>query len=280
MHATYNPADLRFDGQKALSHEEEFVTKFPYRSSGMPNSKLAVDWLNTQFSSYGWECQIDEWTVINYSRPVPMRNVVCRLPGELPNEVVVIAHHDQSPLTIQGADNDGSGIAILLHLGEIFGSEGKLPYTLVFVASDGEEYGMLGTRRFVDTHPDTGNIIAGFSLDQMGKRYFNGIDMDGRGQFRKTGTLWLQLLTIEAARAAGDLWPVKIRAPLDQVTDQAVPISFMDEGPLVSAGVPAIGLTGLKPIEYQDLHWQIYHSPLDTLEYQIPRLALPVRSHY
>ncbi len=265
---TYNPSALRFDGQRAYAIEQEFVTRFPDRASGMPNSRPATEWLKEQFTSYGWTCAIDEWTVFNYSRLVPMRNVICTLPGASPREIVVAAHHDQSPLTVQGADNDGSGIAILLHLGEIFGSEGKLPYTLVFVASDGEEYGMLGTKRFVDMHPDTGNIIAGFSLDNLGKKLYNGMDMDARGQFRKFGQLWLQLLTVDATRAAGDLWPVRVRAPFDQVTDQAVPISFMDEGPLVSAGVPAIGFAGLKPPQYLALHSQTYHSPLDTLKYQ------------
>ncbi len=217
---------------------------------------------------YGWTCSIDEWSEINYSQPVPMRNVVCTLPGESTREIVVVAHHDQSPLTVQGADNDGSGIATLLHLGEIFGSEKELPYTLVFVATDAEEYGMLGAKRFVDTHPDTGNIIAGFSLDNLGKEFYSGMDLDGRGQFHKIGQLWLQLLTVDAARAAGDLWPVKIRAPLGQVTDQAVPISFMDEGPLVSAGVPALGFAGLVPPEYAATHWETYHSPLDSMDHQ------------
>lgn len=265
---TYDPSTLRFDGQRAYAIENEFVTKFPDRDSGMPNSRLATEWLKEQFTSYGWTCSIDEWTVINYSRPVPMNNVVCKLPGQSAREIVVAAHHDQSPLTVQGADNDGSGIAILLQLGEIFGSEEQLPYSLTFVASDGEEYGMLGTKRFVDTHPDPSNIIAGFTLDNLGDEFYNGMDMDGRGQFRKIGQLWLQLLTIDAARAAGDLWPVKVRAPLDQVRDQAVPVSFMDEGPLVSAGVPAVGFAGLVPPEYAALYWQTFHSPLDTMDNQ------------
>ena len=45
MQASYNPTDLRFEGQRAYDLEEEFVTQFPYRSSGMPNGKLAAAWL-------------------------------------------------------------------------------------------------------------------------------------------------------------------------------------------------------------------------------------------
>jgi len=268
VQATYAPAALRFDGQRAYALEEEFVNEFPYRSSGMPNSKLAVEWLKDKFASFGWDCQIDEWQVVNYSRPVPMRNVVCRLPGESPKEIVVAAHHDQARTTVYGADNDGSGIAILLHLGEIFGSEGKPPYTLVFVATDGEESGELGSRHFVQTHSNPKNIIAAISLDNLGKYVYNGMDMEAAGQLRKIGPLWLQLLAGESARLAGDLWVPKVRAVMDQVTGQAVPISFMDQGPFVAAGVPALGFTGATPAEASDFAWQTYHSPEDLMKYQ------------
>lgn len=268
MQATYDPATLRFDGQRAYVLEEEFVTAFPYRASGMPNNKLAVEWLKEQFTGYGWECQIDEWQVINFSKPVPMRNVVCRLPGESPREIVLAAHHDQSPATEQGADNDGSGISILLQLGEIFAFEGKLPYTLVFIATDGEEWGMLGSRRYVQTHANPGDIVAAISLDNLGKYFYNGMDMEAVGQFRKVSPLWLQLLAGESARAAGDLWVPKVRSVMDQVTGQAVPLSFMDQGPFVAAGVPAVGFAGATPAESRALHWQTYHSPEDLMQYQ------------
>jgi hypothetical protein len=268
VQATYDPASLRFDGQRAYALEDEFVTKFPNRSSGMPNSQLAVEWLKEQLTASGWECQIDEWQVINFSRPVPMRNVVCKLPRVSPKEIVVAAHHDQSPLTVQGADNDGSGISILIHLGEIFGSEGKPPYTLVFIASDEEEWGMLGSRRYIQTHTNPDDIIAAISLDNLGKYFYNGMDMEVVGQFRKVGALWLQLLAGEAARAAGDLWVPKVRPVMDQVTGQAVPLSFMDQGPYVAAGLPALGFAGANPPELSDLNWQTYHSPQDVMQYQ------------
>lgn len=86
--------------------------------------------------SYGWTCQIDEWSTVNYSKSLSLRNVVCSLPGTSPKEILVVAHHDQAPKTIEGADNDASGIAILMQLAEIFGSEDQKPYTLVFVATD------------------------------------------------------------------------------------------------------------------------------------------------
>jgi len=266
MQTSYDPAALRFDGERAYAIESEFVGLFPNRSSGQPNNRLAA--LMAQFMNSGWSCQIDPWEVVNYSQPVTLRNVVCKLPGKSSQEILVVAHHDQSPATVEGADNDGSGIAILLHLGEIFGSEEQQPYTLVFAATDGEEYGMLGSRRYIETHANSDEILAGISLDNLGKRFYNGMDIEAVGQFRRFGALWLQLLAGESARAAGDLWIPKVRSPLDQVLGQAVPISFMDQGPMVAAGIPALGFAGSVPAESSELHWETYHTPEDLMVYQ------------
>jgi hypothetical protein len=190
------------------------------------------------------------------------------LAGESDEQILITAHHDQSPDTIQGADNDGSGVAILLHLAEVFSSEAKPRYTLVFLSSDGEEYGMLGTRRYISTHRDTEKIIAGISLDNLGNYFYNNVMLAPNGQFRRYGPIWLLKTAQEAAREANNLWVPPIRAPLDQILNQAVPISFMDQGPVVAAGVPALGFAGLYPAEFGDQYWESYHSPLDTIDNQ------------
>ncbi|MFQ6611025.1 MAG: M28 family peptidase, partial [Fidelibacterota bacterium] len=201
-----NPNSIKFAGTLALRSEIEFVEQFPYRSSGSSKSLQAVDWLFSKFSSYGLYCETDTWEIVNYSQPVRLKNLICTLPGENQKEIVIIAHHDQSPATIQGADNDGSGIAIMLQLARIFSSEKNRKYTLVFLVSDGEEYGMLGTKRFVETHSNHHNIIAGISLDNLGKQYYHGIRMSPVGQFNGYGPVWLQQVVQESSRQGGVEW--------------------------------------------------------------------------
>jgi hypothetical protein len=266
--ASFDPAAIRFDGEQAFSIETEFVTRFPNRHSGQPNNRLATEWIYDQFTAAGWACSYDDWEAVLYSVVEPMRNVVCRLPGASAQEIMVAAHHDQASTTIQGADNDGSGIAILIQLATIFGAEDPLPYSLVFVASDGEEYGMLGTQQFISTHSDPKDILAGISLDNLGFFFYDGMNMELIGQYRQYGQLWLALTAREAARSSGDSWTVNLRAPLDQALDQAAPISFMDQGPMVAAGVPALGFLGNVPPEYADLKYKIWHDPSDTMEHQ------------
>ena len=267
IQASFDPADLKFDSEKAFAIEAEMVTRFPDRASGYPNNKLAAEWIQTRMSAAGWDCSIDQWEIINYSKPTSLNNVICKLPGDSAREILVIAHLDQAMTTVQGADNDAAGIAILLHLGEIFAKEKPLPYTLVFVATDAEEYGMIGSGRYMESHPDPKNIIAGFSMDNVGRSYYDGVKMEQIGQYRNYGSLWLALALKEAASHAG-LWPVVIPGVLDEMIGQMAPVSFMDQGTIVAAGVPALGIAGREPPAYAAEHYRMWHDPSDTLETQ------------
>ncbi len=266
--ASQYSAALQFSGVRALHLETEFVQAFPNRHSGQPNNRLAADWLLQHFSDAGWTCALDRWEIVNYSRPIRLNNVVCHLPGASPKEILVTAHLDQAPTTVQGADNDGSGIAILLHLAEIFASEPNRPYTLAFVATDAEEYGMIGSRRYVQTHPNRQDILAGISLDNLGRSYYDGMKMELVGQFHGYGPLWLALAARQAARDGGAEWDVLLRSPIDQVLDQAVPVSMMDQGPIVAAGIPALGFAGHTPSDLSETEYQLWHDPRDTLDRQ------------
>lgn len=262
------PEPLAFSGETALAIVQDYATRFTYRHSGMPNNLAAAQWFGEELVRAGWTCRLDTWPVANASRAIAMHNQVCILTGRSPRSIVVVAHHDQSPETVQGADNDGSGISILVHLGQIFGAESPPAYTLVFISTDGEEYGMLGARRYVRAHPDPGEIVAAVSLDNLGKQWSNGLKMETIGQFRGTSPLWLLLAAQTAAAAAGEVWVPAMDPPLLQALSQAVPISFMDQGPFVAAGVPALGLATTFPPEAQELHYDSYHNPADTVELQ------------
>lgn len=265
---SHDAVPLTFSGERALETERDFVLQFPNRHSGQPNNHLAAEWLRQRFTQIGLRCAIDEWQVINYSRPFVFNNVVCKLSGATEQEILVMAHLDQAPTTVQGADNDGSGIAILLQLAELFAADSNRPYTLTFLATDAEEYGMLGSARYIETHAQRGKILAAISLDNLGHEYYDGLKVELTGQFAGYGPIWLALTAREAARAAGAKWDVRLRATFDQVTDQAAPVSFMDQGPEVAAGIPAIGLAGDVPPQSSALQFDLYHTPGDSLEHQ------------
>jgi len=266
----YDPAALRFSGDQAYAIEEQFVTTHINRVSGSEEILEATVWLRDELSAAGWDCGFDDWETVLYSETVLLRNVVCRLEGESDQEILVLAHHDIAPTTIQGADNDGSGIAILLHLAEIFAAEDQPRYTLVFVADDAEEYGMLGSKRFIDTHPNPQKIIAGISLDNLGRYYYEDMVTELIGQYEGYAPIWIALTAKEAAAAADLDWEVINKGPVDQLLNQAVTISLTDQGPIIAAGVPALGFGAGVPAEFGDEHYRLWHNPDDTMEHQSP----------
>ena len=64
---SFDPAQLKFDGQKAFAIETELVNRFPDRASGYPNNHLAAQWILERMSAAGWSCSMDEWQIVNYS---------------------------------------------------------------------------------------------------------------------------------------------------------------------------------------------------------------------
>ena len=265
-----NIGPLEFSGGTAFAHEQEYVAKFPNRHSGQANNHLRAEWFAQELTMLGWQCSLDQWEIINYSQVVPLVNASCILKGQSQHEILVVAHHDQAPTTIEGADNDASGIAILVQMAEIFSAETPVRHSLVFASIDAEEYGMIGSKRLIQSHPNPEQIVAGISLDNLGRYYYDGMDIELIGQYRNYGPVWLPLLARDAAAQANANWEVSLRSPLDQFLDQAGPISFMDQGPMVSAGVPAVGFTGRVPAEFVDEHYRLWHDPDDTIDNQDP----------
>ena len=248
--------EIRFDGQRALWWTTRFVEQFPYRHAGGANHGAAAYWLAGQLRSMGYDVEVDAWTAPLYGQAVPLRNVVARRPGAPRDGAILLdAHYDQAPTTVQGADNDGSGIGILLHLAELLAHE-ELGQPVVFLFADAEEYGMLGVRRFISR--DSSAYLAALTLDNAGKASAFGTDVEMLGQGRGYAPLGLFRLLQDLAPAA-EGWPPYPQDPVWQTVSRAVLISFTDQGPLVRAGIPAMGIgaTGV---------WPHYHTPADTLE--------------
>ncbi|MBI3931994.1 MAG: M20/M25/M40 family metallo-hydrolase [Acidobacteria bacterium] len=93
------------------------------------------------------------------TRDVELRNVVAVLPGRSPRRVYVTAHYDsvarpagadrfdwsQADLPAPGANDDGSGTALVMELARAFGESGiDFDATLVFATFAGEEQGLVG----------------------------------------------------------------------------------------------------------------------------------------
>eukprot|EP00927_Polykrikos_kofoidii_P063033 TRINITY_DN5783_c0_g1_i1.p1 TRINITY_DN5783_c0_g1~~TRINITY_DN5783_c0_g1_i1.p1 ORF type:complete len:479 (-),score=80.90 TRINITY_DN5783_c0_g1_i1:129-1565(-) len=84
---------------------------------------------------------------------VQMANVVAFLPGKTSDTVTVGAHYDSRPFdgAAPGAEDNGSGVAVLLAVAKAFMDAATSPLkSIYFVAFAGEEVGLYGSQAFVD----------------------------------------------------------------------------------------------------------------------------------
>jgi len=114
-------------------------------------------------------------------RPVDLVNVVGVLPGTSSRRIVVSGHYDsvakgadgkfhwdQGDLPAPGANDDGSGVAAVLEMARVV-ADAPLEATVVFIAFDGEEEGLIGSSLYASRAARTNEpIIAVLNNDIIG----------------------------------------------------------------------------------------------------------------
>src|SRR5262249_20393386 len=107
----------------------------------------------------------------------PITNVIATLRGTAsPQRLYVVTGHLDSRVTdvldftsdAPGADDDGSGVAVVLELARLFATQ-QFPGTLVFATVAGEEQGLYGSAHMAQAMKAAGNDVQGmFSNDIVG----------------------------------------------------------------------------------------------------------------
>ncbi len=89
---------------------------------------------------------------------------------------------------MNGADDDGSGTAVLLEIAEKFAHE-KPARSIIFVSHTGEEAGLLGSRWFTD-HPTIplASIAAALNMDMVGKGRADQVKFGGPSSIQMLGS--------------------------------------------------------------------------------------------
>lgn len=128
----------------------------------------------------------------------PLYNVIVRIPGTtLPDEWVIYGNHHDA--WVNGADDPISGAVSLMEAGRGFGELLKSGWrpkrTIVLALWDGEEWGLLGSTEWAETHAD--------ELNGKAVVYINS-DGNGKGWFQAGGSHSLQQFISEVARDVND----------------------------------------------------------------------------
>lgn len=176
------------------------------REAGYPSGRIATAYIEAYFRTLG----LEPWNGESYRQPfeayrkerqkkgrytvhpdsiavlkkevhqrLPLTNVMARIEGKNPNEIVVMgAHYDHLGVDLlldgdkiyNGADDNASGVSAVLQIARAFLESGVKPErTIIFALWDGEEKGLLGSEHFVLTYPDLSKIKGYINFDMIGR---------------------------------------------------------------------------------------------------------------
>jgi len=172
-------------------------TRFP----GTLNAGESVKDIAAQFEAYGLETEVDEFTLREELCPeltssirnnfdceasladkIVFQNVVATLKGEDSRQYyLVMAHYDSINPKVEGwaenlettpapgANDNASGVAIMLEAARVL-SGSDFATDIRFVALTAEEWGLLGSRHYVEEALQNNDHIAGFiNIDMVGR---------------------------------------------------------------------------------------------------------------
>jgi Zn-dependent M28 family amino/carboxypeptidase len=145
--AACGPSDVPFDGEEAYAHVQAQL-EFGYRPTGSLASIVTGDYIIGELESLGWVVELQEFEYLG----TPGRNIIAHHPaqsGEAPL-MILGAHYDtrrsadqDDPLIpVLGANDGGSGVAVLLELARTLDLS-KVDYRIWLAFFDAEDNGGL-----------------------------------------------------------------------------------------------------------------------------------------
>lgn len=154
-----------FSSARARDHLNAIAVK-PH-PIGSPAHAEVRNYIFGELLKLGLEPQVQMATAVNNHwgsayRAATVQNIVAKLEGTASTRaVLLVAHYDAAPYSL-GASDDGAAVVSLLETLRALKASAPLKNDVIFLATDGEESGLLGAIAFVQQHPwakDVGVVL-------------------------------------------------------------------------------------------------------------------------
>jgi aminopeptidase YwaD len=220
------------------------------RGLGTRGKDKAIEYITTQMAGIGLEPlrpgYLHEFQFRSSLAWIPATNLVGVIRGSDPvlkNEFIVIGAHfdhlgyslnnDGSRKLFPGADDNASGVAALLEIAGQMKAAGIAPKrSIVFVAFDAEESGLIGSERFLmDSLVDPASIKIMFSLDMVGMlAAYGGLDMKGIESLTGGGSLAASIAAQKGIKIKKAGAEIEARTDTKPFGDKGIPSAHVFTG--------------------------------------------------
>jgi hypothetical protein len=238
-----------FDKARAVGLTRDLAQTFPDRSPGSAGSESAKQWFADQVARFGLNVRRQRFfaTIPGRGR-VSLENLIVVVPGRSPQALAVLAHIDDVG-TGPGANDNASGVAALIELARSYATSvtGTAPprtrvvspaHTLLFVATDGGEFGGLGADRFARQYRD--RVLITIVLDSISGHQTARVVIAGNTAREATAAL-VETAAERIQEQAGA--PPRRPGGFTQLLDLAFPFTLYEQGPVLARGTGALTLT-------------------------------------
>jgi hypothetical protein len=234
-----------FDSHAAAQLAGDLALRFPNRASGTPGAAGAAAWFERQLATDGLSVRREPFTATIPGRGrVHLVNLVAEKTGLSQREIVVMAHRDDAGPS-GGLDDNASGTAALIELARAYAPtagapHASLPYSLVFLSTDGGENGALGAEHFAAEPSTRRNAIAVINLDSIAGKGKPRLELAG-DTARSPAAGLAETMRAQLSQEIGS--DPSRPSGLQQLIDLGFPFSAYEQAPLVSRGIPAVTVT-------------------------------------
>jgi hypothetical protein len=234
-----------FDRAAAEQIASDLAFRYPERPAGSAGAAGAVAWFRRQLRPYGFAVHSDAFTADVPGRGrVRLVNLSVEKPGLSQRRIVVMAHRDDTGAD-SGLDDNASGTAALIELARAYAPTTgaprvTLPYSLVFLSTDGAAAGGLGAARFAADPATRRNVIAVINLDAIAGRGRPRLVL-AADSARSPAAGLVETMRAAIARETGS--DPDRASGLRQLIDLGFPYSAYEQAPFVTRGIAAVTVT-------------------------------------
>ncbi len=162
--------DTVFSATRALQHVR-VLAQAP-RVMGTKPYGDAIEYISGQLNRLGFHSEIQQTFSqgggINSQWYSSVDNIVAREPGLEPQGAILLTAHFDSGFLTPGANDDASGVAVLLEVARALEANPPVKNTVIFLFAGQEEVADNGAQAFIEQQPWAGEVKLVINLDNGG----------------------------------------------------------------------------------------------------------------
>ena len=167
----------QFSALRADGYLEHLVSDGIPHPAGSDQNRIVRDKITALLKSFGYQVHLQETEAqIRRTRSavdpetVPLCNIMARLQGASDEPAIMLVTHFDSVPYGPGASDDGVGVASMLEVARMLKKMDPPQRSVILLFTDGEEYGLLGAKKFVEHHPWANDVGWLINLEARGTK--------------------------------------------------------------------------------------------------------------